>query len=1121
MTDSAINFYTTGGTLRQDAPSYVERQADRELLKGLRAGEFCYVLTPRQMGKSSLMVRAGSTLRADGFQIIALDLTAVGQNVNPEQWYDGLLAQVGGQLNLDDALDDFWQSKGHLGPCQRFFAAIRDVIVLRQPGPVVIFLDEIDTVRSLPFPTDEFFAAIRECYNRRVYDQELRRLTFCLLGVATPSDLIRDTRTTPFNIGRRIELHDFTEEESAQLAQGMQHVISRDTPLMPEPDGGRAGGDLRSAKRLLSRILHWTGGHPYLTQRFCRAVADQAGVRAPAGVDRICGELFLSSRAKERDDNLLFVRERLLRSETDVPSLLEMYLKVRRGEIVADDETSQRVSVLRLSGVVKATQGRLVARNRIYSRVFDEAWVDANMPDAERRRQRAAFYRGVIRTSGIAALVVAALAVAVVFALNRASQAKKSLAISSYSEARAGRTSGMSGQRYQSWAALGQARRHHNALAALRDEAIACLALMDLKEVTNGMSWLQETNLFELNPALTIVAVAGPGGAIQVRELKNPRISATLSGFGHPVERLRFSPTNDLLLAAYRGLETNYLMVWDWRKNQELLGADHSLRATAMDFSADGEKLAIGCPDGWVQIYALPSGKLLNEFPSRLESGAPRSAQAIRFNPSGELLAISSPDDQFAEVWTLGSGRQPARLYHADLVYDLAWHPRGHLLAAACGDSRVYLWKTNDFSEGKRFDPFRKLEGHEDRVKAVAFNHTGTLLATLGEDETLRLWLPATERQMTHHLAGETFARIEFTPDDRNLVAAGGQLPRTKVWESLGGEYIVLPVHAAAGDDVRTIDFSTDSRRLLAATRKQVSFWEVNSGRETGTIPLVNSACAGFTADNQYFIASNDIGLFRWPLIEQTGAILPCMKTGSGQPLYPADKDDDDLGAMARSLDRMKAAVIQNNSVILVPIESQPGTSVEKYDLDAHYTQVALHPKGKWLATWRPDSNVVCLWNLSNATPGLHSRNLPGGKYFTFSPDGKWFATCSGGEFQFYRVGNWDQPALRISRKPALDQHAPVSFARDGSTVALASSRHTIQLLKLSDSDPATSEIIATLGSPDRLPLEMLAFSPDGRRLAAVTDRQIVQLWNLAALRRGLVELDLHRNWPEYSGTAE
>jgi hypothetical protein len=86
---------------------------------------------------------------------------------------------------------------------------------------LVIFIDEIDVVRSLPFSTDEFFAAIRECYTRRAQDPAFHKLTFCLLGVATPSDLIQDVRMTPFNIGTRIELTDFTEAEAAPLRSGL------------------------------------------------------------------------------------------------------------------------------------------------------------------------------------------------------------------------------------------------------------------------------------------------------------------------------------------------------------------------------------------------------------------------------------------------------------------------------------------------------------------------------------------------------------------------------------------------------------------------------------------------------------------------------------------------------------------------------------------------------------------------------------------------------------------------------------------------------------------------------------------------------------------------------------
>jgi hypothetical protein len=115
----------------------------------------------------------------------------------------------------------------------------------QRAGRIVMFVDEIDAVRSLPFSTDEFFAAIRELYNRHTEEAEVERLTFCLLGVASPSDLIRDTRTTPFNIGQRIELNDFTDDEAEPLSKGL-------------------GREDKTAAKLLKRILYWTGGHPYL-----------------------------------------------------------------------------------------------------------------------------------------------------------------------------------------------------------------------------------------------------------------------------------------------------------------------------------------------------------------------------------------------------------------------------------------------------------------------------------------------------------------------------------------------------------------------------------------------------------------------------------------------------------------------------------------------------------------------------------------------------------------------------------------------------------------------------------------------------------------------------------------
>jgi hypothetical protein len=214
------------------------------------------------------------------------------------------------------------------------------------------------------------------------------------------------------NIGRRIELTDFTAAEAAPLAGGL-------------------GPDEPMAARLLERVLYWTGGHPHLTQRLCQAVAAEESVADVAGVDRLCEALFLSPQAQEQDDNLLFVRERLLRPGTrevagaDVAGLLALYATVRQGKRVRTDDTNQLVSLLRLSGITRVSDGCLRVRNRIYERVFDSAWIMVHMPDAELRRQQSAYHRGLARAAAVSAVIVAVMAGLALTAVNQAHRAEQ------------------------------------------------------------------------------------------------------------------------------------------------------------------------------------------------------------------------------------------------------------------------------------------------------------------------------------------------------------------------------------------------------------------------------------------------------------------------------------------------------------------------------------------------------------------------------------------------------------------------------------------------------------------------------------------------------------------------
>ncbi|HRF59117.1 MAG TPA: AAA-like domain-containing protein, partial [Fimbriimonadaceae bacterium] len=364
--------FIAGGTLPSNSPSYIERKADQALLAALRQGEFAYVLDSRQKGKSSLMIRTRERLEAEGVRTVLLDLQRFGSNLGPEQWYGSMLLAVGEELGIEKALLDAWDAQPHAGPMKRFFTAVEQA--LAGLGPVVIFIDEIDFVRSLPFATDEFFAGIRECFNRRAAGSG-SNLTFCLLGVATPSELIRDVQITPFNVGIRVDLTDFTLEELA-------------------PYEAALGGN---GPALVRRIHHWTGGHPYLTQKLAAAVAADASVSTPGGVDRLVEAMFFSVKARAEEPNLSDVSRRVLEAPVEGVSpeearsrVLDLYRQVRDGRRVRDDETDPVVSILKLSGLTRILEGYLVVRNRVYFRAFDRAWVEANLPDAELVRQRRA-----------------------------------------------------------------------------------------------------------------------------------------------------------------------------------------------------------------------------------------------------------------------------------------------------------------------------------------------------------------------------------------------------------------------------------------------------------------------------------------------------------------------------------------------------------------------------------------------------------------------------------------------------------------------------------------------------------------------------------------------------------
>ena len=139
---------------------------------------------------------------------------------------------------------------------------LEKIILTQLSNNLVIFVDEIDSIIRLPFK-DDFFALIRGFYNQRTIKNEYKRLTFCLLGVATPPDLIEDKVRTPFNIGYPIELSGFTLEEAKDA------LIPGFTKSIAQPEA------------ILKEVIEWTGGQPFLTQKLCLLVARHSNSTTP------------------------------------------------------------------------------------------------------------------------------------------------------------------------------------------------------------------------------------------------------------------------------------------------------------------------------------------------------------------------------------------------------------------------------------------------------------------------------------------------------------------------------------------------------------------------------------------------------------------------------------------------------------------------------------------------------------------------------------------------------------------------------------------------------------------------------------------------------------------------
>jgi WD40 repeat protein len=708
-----------------------------------------------------------------------------------------------------------------------------------------------------------------------------------------------------------------------------------------------------------------------------------------------------------------------------------------------------------------------------------------------------------------------------------ANHAQDQLFLALFSQARAVRFGGQAGQRFDSLKALAEAAQIARAreageeeLLKLRNEAVACLALPDLRFERVLLDHVPQGYWVAFEPDFRYFAWSDLEGNVSIRRVADGAETARLPGPGAATEwvHLRFSPDGRWLQVGCRIRATpQQFVIWEFREGTlgRKLIVDHPC-----DFSPDGRHMAGPRPDGAIAVYDLASGLEIKRLAKEL------GVEGLVYHPDGRQAVVwLKADRRVLAVLDLETGKEVARYELPQAAEVPVWRGDGRLLAVGCGDQRIYVW---DHVQKRQQSV---LEGHPARGIRVQFSHAGDFLISSAWDASTRLWDPVSGRQMvtvrkpaTHFVAGRR--------DDRQ-VALVDQNHRLVLCELAGGRECRTLHHGLVGNRTprpadwgpRSVDFSADGRLLASSSLDGVRLWDTATYTDVAHLPSGPTASVLFHHDGSSVFAYGPAGLHRWPIRRDLQAKAnqpdgirhlqvgpPAALDVPGNWIY--------AGITCDRRGRWLAAVdYPHGRVIVLDVENRGGIPANPagiHKLVLEHPGVAgclVSPDGRWVVTLPRTQEkewTTKIWDTADGKPVAW--HLPAGEILAyFTPDSRWLVTIPRGHapLRFWQTGTW-QPG------PTLPKHSPGGAvwrpSPDGALLYWASVEG--QSLRLVDA--GTGKLLAALEPPRDVGSTTRSFSPDGTKLAVATGNHTIHVWDLRAIRRGLAEIGLDWDQPAY-----